>query len=1693
MAVAEIFLTAFITVLFEKLASADLIKLARSAGILSELEKWKSALFLIQAVLADAGHKHITKIAVQEWLNRLHHLAYDIDDLLDDLATEAMRRQMKKESYASTSTNKVFKIIPNLANFAPSNIMYGRKMSSKLDEITTRLHHLVEEKNLLGLNDIVESSNRTYGGTYRRSDETSLVGEVKAVGREADKEALLSELLGDTTCNQDVSIVSIVGMGGIGKTTLARALYNEKKVKDHFELMSWVCVSEKFDVFDISKAIFIDVGGDERETKSLNQLHEALQKKLSQKRFLIVLDDVWNENYREWELLQRPLLVGAPGSKIVVTTRKTKVTSVMDSVQAYPLKVLSKEAALSLFAQHALGEQNFDKHPTLKLLGEGIVSKSGRLPLALMTLGRVLRSKTNEEEWADLLNDEIWNLPNDQSDILPALKLSYYDLPSHLKQLFAYCCLFPKDYIFQNDKLVLLWMAEGFLHKSNPNKSMESFGREYFDELESRSFFQQCESGYTMHDLIHDLAISVGGEFFFTLGDKMGSEALEKVHHLSFTRKGLRVYKDFKALQRARRLRTLLSVSMSPREQDYIFAMKEFFLPNEVLSELLPELQFLRVLSLTDYSIEEVPRSIGCFKHMRYLNFSRTNITCLPDQITGLYNLQSLLVSGCRRLSSLPNSFAKLINLRHLDISDTPQLSKTPIWIDGLKTLQTLSKVIIGGANVFKISELTGVLHLEGQLLIEGLEKVVNPIQAKDANLQQRKDLDNLELKWSDVFEDSRDKKIEYEVLEGLRPHHKLIKLNISFYGGIGFPSWIGESSFAHLTELTLRGCRSCTRLPTLGHLRSLKKLFVSSMNEVKTLGIELLTTSNSLHGIAFPSLVVLKFEDMQSWEKWSTSNGDNNGTTIESFPCLCEISIVNCPKLVDVSAVSIPSLRVLCIEECSEEVVRSMVCVSSSIRELRLQSIKGLTQLHGEVLKHLGAVEYLYIKECDELRYLWEIESEFLVSLRKLEVRECKELVSLGEKVEVDSQNSMELVRDVVIYDCKSLGSCKCPNNVERLRIEECPSITSLTFQSSTLKSLDIVGCEKVEESWHLNNILSSLESLTISGNLRLFPEGCFVHLTRLEIWRCDNIESIPEKGFGSLPLRRLLIFDCKNLKSFPHEQLQSLTSLEDLEIRNCPNMDNSFPSGLWPPNLRRLEIGCLKNPIAKEEEDGTSSSSSSAAAFILPPSLLYLELYNFEKVESVSEGLQHLTRLEQLSIWNCKKVRDLPETLLPSLSSLTVRYCSNQLKKKCGRGKGNNGPASKVIIEGSNGFKISDLKGLLHLRGQLLIEGLEKVVNPIGAKDANLQQRKDLYDLEFKWSLNEDSRNKKIEYEEKWSTSGGDNNGTIEPFPRLCEISILNCPKLVDLSGVSIRSLRVLHIERCSEEVVRSMVCVSSSIKELKLQKIRGLGQLCGEVLKHLGAVEDLFIIKCDELRYLLESELEFLANLRTLEVFTCKELVSLGEKVEVDSPNSMELVREVKIYDCESLGSYRCPNNVERLRVEKCPSIKSLTFLSTLKFLCIVGCEKLEESWLLNNILSSLESLTIWKYGCFVHLTQLAIWSCDNLESIPAKGFGSLALRRLMIIECKNLKSFPHEKLQSLTSLEDLVIRNCPNMDNSFPSGWWPPNLRSLSIGCLNKAMSEWGLQNYPTSLVELDLGGQDSGVVSFAEAKEEEDGT
>ncbi|KAJ0959184.1 putative leucine-rich repeat domain superfamily [Helianthus annuus] len=621
----------------------------------------------------------------------------------------------------------------------------------------------------------------------------------------------------------------------------------------------------------------------------------------------------------------------------------------------------------------------------------------------------------------------------------------------------------------------------------------------------------------------------------------------------------------------------------------------------------------------------------------------------------------------------LPINFSKLKNLRHLDIRDTPLLSKIPFGVGELKSLQTLSKIIIGGDNGLAITELKDLINLRGKTLIKGLEKVEIASHASEANLSQKR-LSGLELEWSDVFNDSRKKSLEKEVLDALKPHSEsLIKLGIVSYGGIEFPNWVGDTSYLNLISVSLRGCKHCTSLPPLGQLPSLNELYIEGINEVKAMGSELIGT-----GRAFTSLEVLELRNMKRLERlevWSTR------IEVVSFPCLKKLVVRGCPNLVQVSPGALPLLNSLEVSECHSGVLRKLVQVASSVKELRIESMLGLSDVVWRgVIEYVGGVESLTIIRCNEIRYLWESEakaSKALTKLRELEVSNCQNMVRLGEKEEDDcGRDLITTLRTVMIQDCESMEHCRCPNNTEILIIGGCTSITSASFPTTgeqKFKSLEIDSCDKpLEKEFGGDN------TRVVINNTRI-PKLQYVLLGSL-----PNLTTTIELSHF-IHLTHLVIIECPNMESFPDHELPNLPSLTSLLIFGCASTDDSFPRGFWPPKLQSLVIGGLKKPIIEwgpqnfptslvrlgllcGESEVDDVSRCSQLSHLLPLSLTTLRIDGVKKLKSVSVGLQHLTSLQHLFLGDCPKMKHLPENLLPSLLSLNIAEC-RKLEGRCSR----------------------------------------------------------------------------------------------------------------------------------------------------------------------------------------------------------------------------------------------------------------------------------------------------------------------------------------------------------------------------------------------------------------------------------------
>ncbi|KAL7230926.1 hypothetical protein ACSBR2_009243 [Camellia fascicularis] len=477
------------------------------------------------------------------------------------------------------------------------------KWSTTLEEIEAVLAD-ADEKTVLGLQKVGSSSNAGISAkAWQRPPTTCLMNEHTVYGRDEDKKKIIKLLLlgVEESSNCNIGVVPIVGMGGVGKTTLAQMVYNDDMVGKNLEIKAWVYVSEDFDITQVTKAILESATSQPCNFDTLDQVQVQLKQILDGKKFLIVLDDFWNKKHSDWSSLMSPFIDGDRGSKVMVTTRNTDVALMLGTVKCHHLKQLSMDDCWSVFAQNAFENTIMEASPNLVSIGRKIVEKCGGLPLAARTLGGLLRCKLRDDEWEDVLNNKMWELSDQESDILPALRLSYHHLPSHLKKCFAYCSILPKNFICREKAIVLLWMAEGFIQEpaEKGKKQMEDLGLEYFRELLSRSFFQPSTSGesseFVMHDLINDLAQFVAGTVCFRLEDKskvnQEYKNLSKACHSSYMCHYFEGAKKFEAFYDAKPFRTFL-----PCAAHYGVT----YLTSNVPHDLLPKLRRLACLVYVD-------------------------------------------------------------------------------------------------------------------------------------------------------------------------------------------------------------------------------------------------------------------------------------------------------------------------------------------------------------------------------------------------------------------------------------------------------------------------------------------------------------------------------------------------------------------------------------------------------------------------------------------------------------------------------------------------------------------------------------------------------------------------------------------------------------------------------------------------------------------------------------------------------------------------------------------------------------------------------------------------------------------------------------------------------------------------------------------------------------------------------------
>ncbi|XP_059312131.1 putative disease resistance RPP13-like protein 1 isoform X2 [Lycium ferocissimum] len=1217
------------------------------------LEKLEDTLLCLQIVLDDAENKQASNPYVSRWFNKLQYAVEGAENLIEEINYEALRLKVEGQHQ---------NIAEGISNLQVSDLNLGLSdefflnIKKKLEGTIETLEVLEKQIGRLGLKEHFVSTK-----PETRRPSTSLVDESDIFGRQNEKEELVGRLLSKDANGKNLAVVPIVGMGGVGKTTLAKAVYNDEKVKKHFDLKAWVCVSESYDAFGITKGLLQEIGL--MVDDNLNQLQVKLKESLKGKRFLVVLDDVWNDNYNEWDDLRNLFVQGDIESKIIVTTRKESVALMMDN-EKISMDILSSEVSWSLFKRHAFENMDRKEHPELEEVGKQIADKCKGLPLALKTLAGMLRSISEVERWKRILRSEIWELRD--NDILPALKLSYNDLPAHLKRCFSYCAIFPKGYPFQKEQVIGLWNANGLVQGLQKDETIEDLGNQYFLELRSRSLFERIPESsqentekFLMHDLVNDLAQIASSKLCIRLEDNEGSHMLEKGRHLSYSM-GYGDFEKLKPLYKLEQLRTLLPIS---------FSGDSFPLSKRVLHNILPRLTSLRALSLSRYRIKELPDALFIkLKLLRFLDLSRTEIKKLPDSTCVLYNLETLLLSHCCYLEELPLQMEKLINLHHLDISNT-SLLKMPLFPGKLNNLQVLlgAKFLLGGNSGSRKEDLGELRNLYGSLSILELQNVVDRCEAKNANMREKEHVEMLSLEWSESI--AENSQTERDILEELHPHTNIKELQITGYRGTKFPNWLADHSFLKLVELSLSNCKDCYSLPSLGQLPSLKFLAIRGMDRITEVTEEFYGSSSSEK--PFNSLEKLEFAEMLELKQWHVlGNGE--------FPRLHDLSIEDCPKLIGKLPENLCVLTGLRISVCPELNLETPIQLSS-LRKFEVVGSPKVGVLFDDAelftSQFLGMKQIvkLVITDCQSLTSLPI--SILPNTLKTIKISHCGKLKLEASVSEMNSRrNNMFLLR-LSLDGCDSISHELVPR-ARDLRVENCHSLTRLLIPTGT-ESLYIRDCENLERlSVACRSQMQSLHIFECK-KLKWLPERMqelLPSLKELKLWICTEIESFPE---GGLPfnLEVLEILNCKKLVNNRKEwRLQRLPCLRELLIYHDGSDEEILADENWelPCSIRRLEVFNLKRLSSQVLKSLTFLESLSTVNLTqiqsrlkegLPSSLSEIMLFGHHELHSLpTEGLRRLTSLQRLYIWDWPNLQCIPESALPSsLSALYIIDCPN------------------------------------------------------------------------------------------------------------------------------------------------------------------------------------------------------------------------------------------------------------------------------------------------------------------------------------------------------------------------------------------------------------------------------------------------
>ncbi|RCV04564.1 hypothetical protein SETIT_1G010400v2 [Setaria italica] len=1201
-------------------------------------------------------------------------------------------------------------------------------MSNKIKQLIEDIHSLCPPiSKLLEINN----SSKIPPKSMERPAIGSTIRQEEFYGRSTIFKQTVDRMTSGTCSDETLSVLPIVGPGGIGKTTFTQHLYNNERTEKHFAVRIWVCVSTNFDVLKLTKEIrsCIPAVENEGETDNLDQLQKSIAKRLKSKRFLIVLDDIWQCSEDRWVnfLASFTMREAEKGSMVIVTTRFPYIAQMVKTTTPVNLEGLEPAEFWVFFQACVFGEviAEHDNKEELIDIARQIANKLKCSPLAAKTVGRLLKKRFSREHWMGILQKKEWLNQTHNDDIMPALKISYDYLPFHLQKCFSYCGLFPEDYEFDSLEISRFWISIGIIDSCGQNDKIEDIGSKYLDELLDNGFLMKGDQNYyVMHDLMHELAQVVSSKecAYISCSSFRADDVQPSIRHLSIL-----MSDDYNETFGEEMDKLKRRVDIGNLRSLMIFGGYETASLVNILKETFKEIKGLRVLFIFMNYTNSLPPSFSKLIHLRHLKLESPYYNrelCCPRIVSRFYHLKFLDLQKWRGMCDLPKDISRLVNLCHFVAregfhTNIPEVGK-------MRLLEELKGFHVKKESArFELRELGQLVQLGGELSIRGLENVRSSKEAAEARLMAKRDLIKLGLFWSRGHQSKVD-----DILTNLQPHSNLRALCIVNHGGPAGPSWLCSNiHMKYLETLHLEGV-SWSTLPPFGQIYHLRKLKLKNIVGICQFGPDFI---GGITEKSFTHLKEVQLHHMPELVEWI------GGGNTHLFSRLERITCSYCPKLTALpfsrcsssstqdNTIWFPNLCYLSTQECPKlslpPLPHTRMLSSFRTDSLRYEE-RGLCiyKMPGELAFHnLGEVERLMIFDASLISFT---DLQKLHPLRSIDVRSCEDtfLRGLDDDIVLYSVQSLDLSEFIVTR--KSLSNLfKCfpalsylsvgassehhdevvvlqvppSSSLRHVRLDGCknlilPMEDGGGFQSLlSLKSVSIQGCNMLLSRWSTGEAAQGIspfpphvEELSLWHEPSTLSMALFSNLTSLTELELRDCKNFTMDGFNPLitsTLDSLMVCNSRFDETDPYSIAADLLA----EVARTKTMHagsfhlvrlevDSISAVLVAPICTRISATLRKLAFVRDwRVESFTEEQEQALQFLT--SLQWLQFDRCRGLLSIPRGLHCLSSLETIIISGSPRIRSLPKKGLPdSLQMLRINEsdCSAELYEECQKLRG-------------------------------------------------------------------------------------------------------------------------------------------------------------------------------------------------------------------------------------------------------------------------------------------------------------------------------------------------------------------------------------------------------------------------------------